>query len=361
MNAMLRPVSCEKFEMLSVLYAAGVLEDSERAAVEAHTGACPACAAVLRREIRLGEILAGHAQVTAESDPSSLLLARCRAGLGKALENAPAPGQSGWRRIWRPQAWPRIFRVSPDFHPAWSVAALAVVAVIAGFAGWKGVGRAPVQPPAQPLMTVSAPPPVTDQDLETMGIESLRWEPRDNASPQVEVQMHTDRPVILQGSPDDGEIRRVLSYVVENGSRFDPGLRLDSLELLRSQASDPRVSNVMRRAARLDPNPAVRLRALESLRGQATDLNVRQTLLEALARDENSGVRIEAVNALLEALGALQTSAAWPDGDALEILQDRMRNDPNTYVRLRSAAAFARLASLRPDRSPASPEVGPQP
>ena len=35
-----------------------------------------------------------------------------------------------------------------------------------------------------------------------------------------------------------------------------------------------------------------------------------------------------------------------PDGRALNILRDRMRNDPNSYVRLHSASVLSQLTSL---------------
>jgi HEAT repeat protein len=84
-------------------------------------------------------------------------------------------------------------------------------------------------------------------------------------------------------------------------------------------------------------------------------------LLQALARDENSGVRIEALNGLLAGLGTPETPAARPDAEAIAILRDRMRNDPNNYVRLRSATALAQMVSAPADSSPEVLTEGPQP
>jgi hypothetical protein len=58
-------------------------------------------------------------------------------------------------------------------------------------------------------------------------------------------------------------------------------------------------------------------------------------------------VRIEAVDGLLSAMGTRDTASEWPDESALQILQDRMHNDPNDYVRMRSATAYAQVASAR--------------
>ncbi len=337
---MLKQVQCGDFEELAVLYAAGEMEEPERCAVEAHARACTECSAILQREMQLAEFLSAGRQTPGEAD---LLLAECRRELGRALEKEKAP-PAGWRWV-LPWNWGWALRTSANFHPAWSVAGLAAAALIAGIAGWQGIGRAPVKA-GSPVMTIASAAALSDQELARMGIESLHWEPRAGEPASVELRLKGERPVVLRGSASDSDIRRVLAYVVRNGPRFDPGVRLDSLELLRSQAADPQVNVAIREAAQRDPNPAVRLRALESLRDLGGDPEVRRTMLNALAQDENSGVRIEAVDGLLSAMG--KTGAAgWPDENVLEILQDRMRNDPNDYVRMRSATAFAQLASAR--------------
>jgi hypothetical protein len=195
-------------------------------------------------------------------------------------------------------------------------------------------------------MTVSAAQRITDEDLETMGIDGIRLERQGEASsPRVEVQMHSARPVFVEGSTDDAEMRRLLTYIIEHPQRFDPEIRLETLEALRSRISDPKVRGALCQAARKDQNPAVRLRALEALHGLESDPNVLRALLDALAADENSGVRIEAVNALLAALGSADRAATPLDAGAAEVLRDRIKNDPNHYIRLQSKTALERLMS----------------
>jgi HEAT repeat protein len=176
----------------------------------------------------------------------------------------------------------------------------------------------------------------------------------------VEVQVRSERPVVVQGSADDSEVRRVLTYVIAHGQKFDPGVRLDSLDVLRRHASDPKVRAALCDAALRDGNPAVRLKALEALNGLGADASVQKARLGALAEDGNSGVRIAAVNALLASLeGADASAAALPkalmDSQALEILRDREQNDPNNYVRMRSAAVLGRLASFQADTGSGRP------
>jgi HEAT repeat protein len=95
---------------------------------------------------------------------------------------------------------------------------------------------------------------------------------------------------------------------------------------------------------------------------------VQQARLGALAEDGNSGVRIAAVNALLASLGGADTpttsgsalpQAALPEAllnaQALEILRDREQNDPNNYVRMRSADVLGRLASFEAETGSGRP------
>jgi len=45
----------------------------------------------------------------------------------------------------------------------------------------------------------------------------------------------------LNGNVQDSDMRRVLAYVVENGERFDAGVRLDCLEALKTASRDQQV------------------------------------------------------------------------------------------------------------------------
>jgi HEAT repeat protein len=152
----------------------------------------------------------------------------------------------------------------------------------------------------------------------------------------------------------------VLTYVVENGDQTDTGVRLDCLEALRARNADLDVRRALLFAARKDQNSAVRMKALESLRDAVADQAVRETLIDALEHDANPGVRVEAVNLLVRSLepGAPDASdnaapALAPEGPegpldpslehVVRTLEDLERNDPNRYVRLRSAAALRQI------------------
>ena len=99
----------------------------------------------------------------------------------------------------------------------------------------------------------------------------------------------------------------VLTFVVANGERFDPGTRLDCLDALKVRTDDEHVRNALVKAARTDKNAAVRLKALDALRDWTHEAPVRDALLDALHHDANPGVRVEAVNLLVNSLGGGDT------------------------------------------------------
>jgi hypothetical protein len=208
-------------------------------------------------------------------------------------------------------------------------------------------------PVGNPVITVSAPAPITEQELETIGRDGVRLEPQAGSLiPKVELQVRSPQPRVVQGTSDDAEIRRVLAYVIGHGGQFDDGVRLQSIDALRPAADDPQVREAMSEALRHDPNPAVRLRAIEALRDAGSAADVQSAILGALSDDDNSGVRIQALNSLLERMRSREFSRVPLDNRALGILRDRMNNDSNSYIRSRSADALGQLTSMDEDSVP---------
>src|ERR1700692_2930925 len=77
--------------------------------------------------------------------------------------------------------------------------------------------------------------------------------PAPDAAPgTLQVQVRTEQPVVVVGSVDDADVRRVLTYVVANGERFDPGVRLDCLDALKARSDDEQVRRALVVAARKD-------------------------------------------------------------------------------------------------------------
>jgi anti-sigma factor RsiW len=338
-------VRCEEIESLAILYACDELDAPARGALEAHIALCPACAAIVSREGQMYQAIAAVDQPADSLDRSGLLLAQCRSELAEALDDHQArANRPAWRAILSPSAWWEVFRSTLVYHPAMSMAALVVVGFLAGVAGQRmHVTPAPLA--ARAAVTVSAAPRVTEQQLQSAGSANIAWvTPSGSRTPTVQVQLMSQTPTSIVGSPEDADIERALTFVLENSERFEPGARLDSLDVLRTQAADPEVRRALCAAVRSDHNPGVRMKALESLQGFENDPAVRQTLLDTLQRDTNSGVRVSAINLLVNSLRTDGDSSP-ADPQMLTVLRDRLRKDPNNYVRLQSAAALRALGA----------------
>lgn len=342
---MLAELNCSNYEDRAILYAAGELNPEDAVAVEAHAQKCANCAAVLSREIGFRKALAVRVQPADTLDRSDLLLARCRSELFETLDDAAARPKRSWASL-APWRWLGAFRQAFVFRPGWSAAALVLVGALAGTAA-RELYRQVALPVGNPVITVSAPAPITEQELETIGRNGVRLEPQSGSlAPKVELQVRSPQPRVVQGTPDDAEIRRVLAYVIGHGGQFDDGVRLQSIDALRPAADDPQVREAMSEALRHDPSPAVRLRAIEALRDAGSAPDVQSAILGALSDDDNSGVRIQALNSLLERMRSREFSRVPLDNRAVGILRDRMHNDSNSYIRSRSADALGQLASM---------------
>jgi len=350
-------IRCEEIESLAVLRACDELDDASRISLDAHLAQCPTCAAVVSREGLLQNAIASLDQPADSLDRSGLLLAQCRSELAESLDDREArANRTAGSPIFSPVAWWGALRHTLIYHPAMSMAVLVVVGFLAGVAGQRlPVAPVPVvvtRPAVAPAVTSasnsvapapSTPNKLTDEQLRSADSAHIAWvTPSGSQTPSVQVQLMAPTPMNIVGAPDDAQVQRALTFLLENGQRFDPDVRLDSLDVLRRNAADPDVRRTLCAAARLDRNPGVRIKALEALQGFEQDPAVRGALLDALESDGNSGVRVVAIHLLFAALqseGAFAASGA-PDPQMLEVLRDRLSNDPNPVVRQQSAAAL---------------------
>ena len=333
---------CAEWEQALVLLAAGEeLPPDVHAGWMAHAAACDSCATVFAQE---KEVLALISE--GRSDPDATLLASCRAGLEDALDREE---ERGWVRraagFFLPTSW-----LAPN--PAWSAAVLVVIGFSTGLLlGPRVLHRAPVVQGPNLVRSAAAPNDaagvsaasagLTALDLHTADVAGINVLPSgDDGSPQVELQLQAQRPVTVQGTVDNDDVKNLLLNVLAGGDRFSPDVRLDAVDLLRTRNNDPQVREALCQAVRSDRNAAVRLKALEALNGAAPQDIIQQTLVGALLDDQNPGVRVEAVNELRDMASRGQVSA---DEQLVSVLQDRMEKDPNAYIRLQSAAAMRDL------------------
>src|SRR5438046_5157879 len=357
MSAFEKSANCKDIAPLLVFYTCDEVSDRERKEIEAHVANCRACAAQLAEENDLQEAMVARRQPADKLDASGILLSQCRSELAEALDDLSAPPI---QERWRPFGWLRRWMA---LRPAWSGVLLVLFGIVVGTQVVPWLQNTRNGDANNQAMNVTAKPPLTPDQLSKITFSGLNFSPSSEAgAPNVQVHLNAEQPMVLSGNVEDSEIRGVLTYVVENGERFDAGVRLDCLEALKAAARDQQVRRALIAAARKDQNPAVRMKALESLRGAASDDDVRQTLLDALEKDTNPGHRVEGVNVLggylrhgdTEAMApeppapTTPAIAGRPDDDpslervvrALEQLQHR---DPSRYVRLRSAAALRQI------------------
>ncbi|MGH9747642.1 MAG: HEAT repeat domain-containing protein [Candidatus Acidiferrales bacterium] len=335
--------ACEEFDERLVLLAAGELTPDETADVEDHLAHCARCAEALECDQEFVALLP-----QSRMEPDAALLASCRSGLEDALDRQEE------------RSWPR--RIANIFlpagglapRPAWSAALLVMIGFSVGILGPRFL-RPSSQSKGNPNTafnadpngsTVVTPSPVSEGgvvpiDLHSAQVAGINVVPSGGGQPpQVELQMKARQAFRVQGTVNNDDVKNVLLNVLRNNDRFDPDVRLDAVDLLRAKNNDPEVRTALCHVVHTDSNAAVRLKALEALNGAEPQDLVRQTLLDALVDDRNPGVRVEAINTLrsMAAQGKVVS-----DDHMIAVLRDRMRKDPNTYIRLQSAAAIRDL------------------
>jgi anti-sigma factor RsiW len=338
-------VRCEAIEELAILHACDELEPSATAALETHTAVCPACAAVVSREASLDREIASLNQPADSLDRSGLLLAQCRSAFAETLDDQQAKSNPvGWRPVFSPLAWWNVLRDTLVYHPAMSMAALVVVGFLAGVVGQRTRIAPPNPPSPRPVVTASiAAPKFTEQQMRSAASANVAWvTPSGSQTPNVQVQFMSQEPMNIVGPPDDADVLRALTFVLGNDQRFEPGVRMDSLEVLHTRCADSEVLRAVCTAARLDRNPRVRIKALDTLQEVDQNPMVRETVIEALQNDENAAVRAEAIHLLINVLRAEATSGAV-DPKIVSVLRERLRNDPDNYIRMQSAAVLRQL------------------
>jgi hypothetical protein len=378
MSAAEKKSRCANIAPILVFYACDEVSENERKLIDEHLAACASCAEQLAGERALWEAMNAANPPERELKSADTLLSQCRSQLAETLDDLSA---TPVREHWQPFGWVRRWMA---LRPAWSGAMLVFFGVLLGAevmpwlqSGLPGNsnGRA---------VNVLASQKLSDDQLSKMAVAGINLAPWPNAAPgTVQLQLRAEQPMVLSGNVDDSNMRRVLTYVVENGERFDAGVRLDCLDALKAQARDAQVRKALLLAARRDQNPAVRMKALEALKGSAADDAVREAMLDALAHDANPGVRVEVVNMLVHSLehesqssnvvsypkiagapedlddqsddmemsSSSESSAMTTNASVEKVirtLEELQKRDPSRYVRLRSAAALRQIGPREP-------------
>jgi HEAT repeats len=308
-------MNCDWVQQNVCLYLYNELADDARHEVEQHIRRCLACAA----ELAAQQEFQGQMNALPVEEPSASFLAAARMRLQEGLETTEQNRAWYHRLVFDPTAWLRQVRFSP---------ALAAVLLIVGFGSGLGTMYR-VLGGSKPPVNNSAP-----VGASISGITAIDHQPNSN-----KVQIHYDRvlPETVEGSMDDANIQQLLAFAAKNNVN-NPGVRLNSVDLLTSKSDDPRAREALTYALRYDSNPGVRLKALDGIGPYVKqDIRVRNAVLEALLNDSNPGVRGGALHAL---------EPVRADSSVRMALQQLAKEDPSDYIRTESQRELSSMPSI---------------
>lgn len=296
-------MNCETAKQQLVLFVYGELSFDEEELMEQHLDSCAACSAERARLESLQEVLSeGEAEVPAG------LLARCRRDLAVQVAAAhTAPRSVSLSALWR------NWVVNP---PLWLRPVGAVAMLALGFFAARIV---PGDSPALARMGMAQDPAPVFSRVRLVN-------PNDSGG--VRVQYEEVRQREMSGALQDDHIRRLLLAAAVD--QTDPGLRVESIDLLRQHCSDDEVRRALMNALRTDTNSGVRLKALEGLKPYARDPETRKVLAQVLLVDDNPGVRTQAIDMLVQN----------KEPEMAGVLQELLPNEQNGYVRSRIQKAL---------------------
>ena len=288
-------MTCDAVEKAIPVYIYGELAPEIEDNVEEHCAACPQCGAELKRYQKLGTLLDNNGP-----DVPQYLLAKCRQDLTSQIASTPLAPRSWW------PGWHALMHSSIRMRVP--VGAIALVAI--GYFGAR----------LTPLFTGTP-------DSILSSVRSIQ----PDQSGRVQIAVDETRRRIISGRLSDPGIQRVLLTAVRDEA--NPGMRVESMDVLQGQASSTEVRKALLEALTRDPNPGVRLKALDGLKKFAADPEVRKTLSQVLLQDSNPGIRIQVIDLLV----------AQHDGTMVGVLQNLVRKEDNSYVRSRCENALQDL------------------
>src|ERR1035441_2147022 len=143
----------------------------------------------------------------------------------------------------------------------------------------------------------------------------------------VAISLDETRRNVVKGSMSDGNIQRLLLAAAHEDN---PAVRVESVDLLRSQSGSSEVRDALLNVLSQDTNAGVRLKALEGLKLLAADSEVRKTLRNVLLTDDNVAVRMLAIDLLV----------ANRDDNMVGMMQGLVQKENNNSVRLKMEKAL---------------------
>jgi hypothetical protein len=298
-------MNCELARNQFSLFLYGELSFDDEEALEQHIEACKACSEALEHERAL------HGALQEEAlEPSAGMLAQCRQQLHAELGAVRPAGRQSWLGWLNALAFP-----APVFRFAGAAALIAL-----GFFGARVTNTSFLSGTGANLAGVRVDPVAA----------RVRYVEPD-ANGRLQIVVDETRQRVISGRIEDDAIRRLMLNAMRESA--DPGLRAESVELLKNTADQAEVRQALLYALQHDANPGVRLKALEGLKPFAADLEARRVLSRVLLSDDNPGVRTQAIDLLVQSKRP----------ELASVLQKVLQKEDNTYVRQRSQRALREM------------------
>ncbi len=310
-----------KFRELLAEAASGDLSATQRAELEAHAKACASC----REELRSIEVLAKLLSDRRAESVTDAMLQEARLELRARLRiERQAPSR------WTPAALFAAWRLRPALY----VPALGVCMMAVGLGlGYLLFGAESNQEGFRGT-TAALVPGVGQGGSQITAVQFIDADASDG---EVELAFQAVKPMRLKGRPDDPAIQKLLAYALV--TEPNAGIRIRTVNTLTENAhpqTDPEIRFALIQVLQYDTNPGVRKQAMQALAKLPMDADIKHALLYVLANDPNEGLRIGAIDALLPE----RIEQVPDDSDLLQALKNRMQNENNNYIRLRTKAAL---------------------
>jgi hypothetical protein len=288
-------MKCEEIAGQLPFYNYGEVSSEVEERIESHLAGCANCREALAKHRSFLEVLDQR-----EDAREAALLTTCRLDLRRQLAAEISRKTRG--------SWMESLRNFSMFHIPLQVpvGAMALVAL-----GWFGARYTPAKfggvqaGLTQPMFS---------------NVQSI--EPGDSGNVRIAVDEVQRR--MVTGSLDEPRIQQLLLDAVREES--NPGVRVESIGVLKNSADSEEVRQALIDAVSHDPNAGVRLKALEGLKPYAGDAAVRKALANVLLKDDNAGVRVQAIDLL----------TAHHDDSIVGVLQDVMQKEDDSYIRTRT-------------------------
>ncbi|HEY3835586.1 MAG TPA: HEAT repeat domain-containing protein [Bryobacteraceae bacterium] len=301
-------MKCEDVARAIPLYLYGEVSPADEEMVEDHVAGCAACA----QEFKIQKAL--HAALDRrEMTVPGGLLQECRGDLMRRIARDPEAQRAAHNGV---LDWLRdMFHHGIPLRVP--VGAMALIAL--GYFGARLTA-----PGAGLLGTTTAS---LEGGPSFSAVRSIEPQP----SGTVRIALDEVRRREVTGRIDDQNIVRLLISAMRDES--NPGVRVESVGMLKECAQSSPVRAALLDAVAHDPNPGVRLKALEGLKAFAGETAVRQTLAQVLLHDDNAGVRIVTIDVL----------TSHRDDAMVGILQDVFQKEDNHAVRTRVQNALQEM------------------